>query len=140
MRTASHWCRTAGANGCRSTKRNDMSLVHLHEPAQLVQAVALALSIFNLVAFLWLTLTVLLNGDRRTGITRLGVIGLGLSAFFFFLHAMLISRPLPAFPTPPSATNTSGLTFLDILWHFLWLPWLGVPYIWFTIGLHYAAL
>jgi signal transduction histidine kinase len=117
-----------------------MSLAHLLEPAQLVQAVALALSIFNLVAFLWLTLTVLLNGDREAGITRLGIVGLGLSAFFFFLHAMLISSPLPAFPTPPSATNTSGLTFLDILWHFLWLPGLGVPYIWFTIGLHYAAL
>ncbi len=117
-----------------------MSLAHLLEPAQLVQAVALALSIFNLVAFLWLTLTVLLNGDRGAGITRLGVVGLGLSAFFFFLHAMLISSPVPAFPIPLSATNTSGLTFLDILWHFLWLPGLGVPYIWFTIGLHYAAL
>ena len=117
-----------------------MSLAHLLEPAQLVQAIALALSIFNMLTFLWLTLTVLLNGDRRAGITRLGVVGLGLSAFFFFIHAMLISSRLPVFPTPPSATNTSGLTFLDILWHFLWLPGLGVPYIWLAIGLHYAAL
>jgi signal transduction histidine kinase len=117
-----------------------MSLAHLLEPTQLVQTIALALSIFNMLAFLWLTLTVWLNGDRRAGITRLGVVGLGLSAFFFFLHAMLISSPLPAFPTTPSVTNTSGLTFLDILWHFLWLPGLGVPYIWLAIGLYYAAL
>ena len=117
-----------------------MSLAHLLEPAQLVQAIALALSIFNMLAFLWLSLTVWLNGDRRAGITRLGVVGLGLSAFFFFIHAMLISSQLPVFPTPPSTTNTSGLTFLDILWHFLWLPGLGVPYIWLAIGLHYAAL
>src|SRR5712692_3431498 len=137
MRTASHWCRTAGANGCRSTKRNDMSLVHLHEPAQLVQAIALALSIFNLVAFLWLTLTVWLNGDRRAGITRLGVVGLGLSACFFFIHAILIFSLLP---TSFVSTNVSGLTFMDVLWHLLWLPGLGVPYIWLAIGLHYAAL
>jgi signal transduction histidine kinase len=117
-----------------------MSLAHLFEPAQLVQAVALALSIFNMLAFLWLTLTVWLNGDRRAGITRLGVVGLGLSASFFFLHAVLISSPLPAFSTTASATNTAGLTFLDILWHFLWLPGLGVPYIWLAIGLYYAAL
>jgi signal transduction histidine kinase len=114
-----------------------MSLAHLHEPAQLVQAVALALSIFNLVAFLWLTLTVWLNGDRRAGITRLGVVGLGLSACFFFIHAMLIFSPLP---TSFMSTNISGLTFMDVLWHLLWLPGLGVPYIWLAIGLHYAAL
>jgi len=114
-----------------------MSLVHLHEPAQLVQAIALALSIFNLVAFLWLTLTVWLNGDRRAGITRLGVVGLGLSACFFFIHAILIFSLLP---TSFVSTNVSGLTFMDVLWHLLWLPGLGVPYIWLAIGLHYAAL
>src|SRR5579864_4862022 len=110
MRTALPWCRTAGANGCRSTKRNDMSLAHLLKPAQLVQAIALALSIFNLVAFLWLTFTVWLNGDRRAGITRLGVVGLGLSALFFFLHAVLISSPLLASPT-----STAEWTFMDVL-------------------------
>ena len=114
-----------------------MSLAHLLEPTQLVQAVALALSIFNLVAFLWLTLTVWLNGDRRAGITRLGVVGLGLSACFFFIHAMLIFSPLP---TSFESTNVSELTFLDVLWHLLWLPGLGVPYIWLAIGLHYASL
>ncbi|MGH2509739.1 MAG: hypothetical protein ACRDHZ_20355, partial [Ktedonobacteraceae bacterium] len=98
------------------------------DPAHLLQTVVLALSIFNLTTFLWLAFTVWLNGDRHAGIVRLGVIGLGLSALFFFIHAILISSPLLASPA------------LDIWWRMIWLPALGVPYIWFTIGLHYAAL
>jgi hypothetical protein len=106
-----------------------MALHHLLEPAYLLQAIVLALSIFNLIAFLWLAITVWLNGDRRSGIARLGVIGLGLSALFFFIHALLISSPL-----------TSGVSLQEFLWHLIWLPALGVPYIWFAIGLYYAAL
>lgn len=101
------------------------------EPEKLLQTLALALSIFNLVAFFWLALTVWLNGDRRTLIARVGVVGLGFSAFFFFLHALLISDPL-------SQSASAGL--LDFFWHLIWLPALAVPYIWFIIGLHYAAL
>ncbi|HKF35626.1 MAG TPA: hypothetical protein VKB35_01900, partial [Ktedonobacteraceae bacterium] len=70
-----------------------MALHHLLEPAYLLRAIVLALSIFNLIAFLWLAITVWLNGDRRSGIARLGVIGLGLSALFFFIHALLVSSP-----------------------------------------------
>ena len=101
------------------------------QPGYLLQTCLLALSIFNLVAFLWLALTVWLNGDRKAGIARLGVVGLGLSALFFFIHALLISAPF-AHPT--------GLVSQDFLWHLIWLPALGVPYIWFAIGLYYAAL
>src|SRR5437660_9285889 len=101
------------------------------EPAYLLQTFVLALSIFNLVAFLWLAVTVWLNGDRKSGIARLGVIGLSLSALFFFIHALLISGPL---------TQASGLVTPEFLWHLIWLPALGVPYIWFAIGLYYAAL
>ncbi len=108
-----------------------MALHHLLEPAYLLQAIVLALSIFNLIAFLWLAITVWLNGDRRSGIARLGVVGLGLSALFFFIHALLISSPL---------TPTSGVSLQEFLWHLIWLPALGVPYIWFAIGLYYAAL
>ena len=121
-------------NGYHCTRGDKLSLAHLLEPAQILETTVLALSIFSLVAFLWLTLTVWLNGDRRTGIVRLGVVGLSLSALFFFIHAVLISSSLP---TP---ANTAELTPLDYLWHLLWLPALGVPYIWFAIGLHYAAL
>jgi hypothetical protein len=101
------------------------------KPAYLLQTIVLALSIFNLVAFLWLAVTVWLNGDRKSGIARLGVVGLCLSALFFFIHALLISVPL---------TQSSGLVTPEFLWHLIWLPALGVPYIWFAIGLYYAAL
>ncbi len=101
------------------------------QPAYLLQTIVLALSIFNLVAFLWLACTVWLNGNRKAGITRLGVIGLGLSVLFFFIHALLIATPF---------TQPSGLVSQDFLWGLLWLPALGVPYIWFAIGLYYAAL
>src|SRR5712692_12071358 len=108
-----------------------MSLQKFLEPVHLLQTIVLALSIFNLVAFLWLAITVWLNGDRRAGIARLGVVGLGLSALFFFIHALLISNPL---------TQTAGFITQDFLWHLIWLPAISVPYIWFAIGLHYAAL
>lgn len=108
-----------------------MSLRVILETVPLLQTFALALSIFNLIAFLWLALTVWLNGDRRTMIARVGVIGLGLSAFFFFVHALLVYRPL---------SQANGLIPTDFLWHLIWFPALGVPYIWFMIGLHYAAL
>jgi len=101
------------------------------QPAYLLQTIVLALSIFNLVAFLWLACTVWLNGDRRAGITRLGVIGLGLSALFFYIRGLLIATPV---------THPSGLVSQDFLCHLIWLPALGVPYIWFAIGLYYAAL
>ncbi|MGH2496433.1 MAG: sensor histidine kinase [Ktedonobacteraceae bacterium] len=108
-----------------------MGVTSLLQPAYILRACLLALSIFNLVAFLWLAFTVWLNGDRKAGIARLGVVGLGLSALFFFIHALLISG---------SPGQTTGLVSQDFLWHLIWLPALGVPYIWFAIGLYYAAL
>lgn len=108
-----------------------MLLHALLEPTPLAQITVLALSIFNLVSFLWLACTVWLNGNRRSLITRVGTAGLSLSALFFFIHSLLISSPL---------SQTSGLVSADFLWHLIWLPALGVPYIWFVIGLHYAAL
>lgn len=108
-----------------------MSLNGFLEPSHLIQTIVLALSIFNLVTFLWLAVTVWLNGDRRTWIARMGVISLSFSALFFFIHSLLISGPIPR---PP------GIVSLDFLWYLLWLPALAVPYLWFAIGLHYATL
>src|SRR5437588_12900673 len=71
-------------------KRNDMDISTFLQPGYLLQTCLLALSIFNLVAFLWLAFTVWLNGDRKAGIARLGVVGLGLSVLFFFIHAILL--------------------------------------------------
>ncbi len=125
------WCRIAEENGCRSTKKNNMTLLTFLEPTHLFQTIALALSIFDLVTFLWLAITVWLNGDRQTWFARLGVVGLSFSALFFFLQALLIGKPL---------LQSSSFVSQDFLWRFLWLPAIGVPYIWFAIGLHYAAL
>lgn len=97
----------------------------------MLQTIALALSIFNLIAFLWLACTVWLNGDRRSLIARVGVVGLSLSALFFFIHSLLI------FSSP---SRNAGFLSADFLWHLIWFPLLGGPYIWFVIGLHYAAL
>lgn len=97
----------------------------------LLQTVALALSIFNLITFLWLAFTVWLNGDRQSVIARVGFIGLSLAALFFFIHGSLIRGPF---------AQTTNLALTDFLWHLIWLPALGVPYIWFVIGLYYAAL
>src|SRR5712691_13134339 len=108
-----------------------MGIATLLQPAYILRAFLLALSIFNLVAFLWLAFTVWLNGDRKAGIARLGVVGLGLSALFFFIHALLISSPF---------TRPTSLVSQDFFWHLIWLPALGVPYIWFAIGLYYAVL
>jgi signal transduction histidine kinase len=103
----------------------------LPELSPLLQTIALSLSIFNLVAFLWLACTVWLNGDRHSMIARVGVVGLGLSALLFLIHALLIFGP---------PGRTSSIITPDFLWYLIWLPALGVPYIWFAIGLYYAAL
>ena len=118
-------------NGFRSTKKNSMQALLLINSASVLQTFLLALSIFNLIAFLWLACTVWLNGDRRSMIARVGVVGLSLSALFFFIHALLISGPF---------TKHAGFDLTDFLWHLIWFPAIGVPYIWFVIGLHYAAL
>jgi two-component sensor histidine kinase len=131
MKMALRWCKTGAANGLRSIKKVSMVADGILEQARLVQTTVLALSIFNLVTFLWLALTVWLNGDRRKLIARVGIAGLALSAFFFFLHAMLIA----GFPQQVSSSDAQ-----EFLWHLIWIPALGVPYIWFVIGLHYASL
>ncbi|WP_297156037.1 ATP-binding protein [Thermogemmatispora sp.] len=108
-----------------------MALETLLAPVTLLHTLTLAVSIFNLVTFLWLASTVWLNGDHRARITLWGVVGLALSALFFFVHALLITLPLDQPALRP---------LLNILWQAAWFPALWVPYIWFAIGLHYASL
>src|SRR5438270_5548341 len=112
MRTGRPWCRIAGANGCLSTTRSEMPLQTFFTPEHIFQTIAVALSIFNLVTFLWLALTVWLNGDRHSWIARIGVVGLALSALFFYIHALLIFEPL-------NATAQAVIT-PDFLWHLIW--------------------
>src|SRR4051794_10764588 len=101
------------------------------EPTNLLQTSILALSIFYLTTFFLFACTVWLNGVRRSGIVRLGVVGLSLCSFLFYAPSILISSPLE-----PAETFLT----LDFWWHLVWIPAIGVPYIWFAIGLHYAAL
>ena len=104
----------------------------LFDSVNMLQTMVLALSIFNLIALLWLAFTVWLNGDRRTLITRVGIVGISLSALFFFIHTLLLDTPL--------SPQTHRSIIPDFLWHLMWLPALAVPYLWFVIGLHYASL
>jgi hypothetical protein len=52
-----------------------------------VAQVAIAISVFNLMIYLWLGLTVLLNGNRQSRVTWIGGIGLLAAALFFLCHA-----------------------------------------------------
>src|SRR5437763_13850300 len=118
------WYRIVVASGPLSTKKDNMPLHASLEPASLAQMTVLALSIFNLISFLWLACTLWLNGNRRSLITRVGAAGLGLSVLFFFIHSLLIFSPL---------AQTSGWVCTNFLWHLICLPALGVPYILFVI-------
>jgi signal transduction histidine kinase len=104
----------------------------LLDAVNILQTMVLALSIFNLIALLWLAFTVWLNGDRRTLITRVGIIGISLSALFFFIHTLLLDTQL--------SSQAHSITTPNFLWHLMWLPAFAVPYLWLVIGLHYASL
>src|SRR5215813_5950416 len=81
--------------------------------------VAIALSVFSLITYLWLGLTVLLIGDRRSRVTWVGGIGLLTAALFFLCHGALVGARVPDGPSPT-----------DFWW----------PLFWAAIGLHYAGL
>lgn len=91
--------------------------------------VAIALSAFNLITFLWLGLMVLLLGDRRNLITWVGGIGLLLAALFFLCHGALVGAGVPEGPSPS-----------DVWWRVSWLPAFVAPLFWAATGLHYAEL
>lgn len=90
---------------------------------------AIALSVFSLMIYLWLGLTVLLMGDRRSKVTWVGGVGLLLAALFFLCHGAIVGAGVPS---GPSAT--------DFWWHLAWVPGFAAPLFWAAIGLHYAGL
>ena len=90
---------------------------------------AIALSVFSLITYLWLGLTVLLMGDRRSLVTWVGGIGLLLAALFFLCHGALVGAGVPSSPNA-----------IDIWWHLAWVPGFAAPIFWAAIGLHYAGL
>src|SRR6478735_10685483 len=94
-----------------------------------VAQVAIAISVFNLMIYLWLGLTVLLNGNRQSRVTWIGGIGLLLAALFFLCHGALVGAGVPEGPSPS-----------DVWWRVSWLPAFVAPLFWAATGLHYAGL
>jgi hypothetical protein len=92
-----------------------------------VAQVAIAISVFNLMIYLWLGLTVLLNGNRQSRVTWIGGIGLLAAALFFLCHGALVGAGVPAGPSP-----------VDIWWRLAWAPAFIAPFLWAAIGLRYA--
>ena len=100
---------------------------HVLQPA--LALLAIALSVFSLITFLWLGLTVLLIGNRRSTVTWSGGIGLLLGAVFFLCHGAMVGAGVPVGPSPT-----------DFWWHLSWIPGFAAPFFWAATGLHYAGL
>jgi two-component sensor histidine kinase len=85
------------------------------------------LSFFNMVAFLWLGLTVLLNVERRRWGTWVAGGGLILGGLFFAGHSAVVSHSLD---------NFSADT--EFWWRASWLPVVGAPYFWYLVMAWYT--
>ncbi len=94
-----------------------------------VAQAAIAVSVFSLITYLWLGLTVLLNGNRASPVTWVGGMGLLLAALFFLCHGALVGAGVPNGPSPT-----------DVWWRLAWVPAFAAPLFWAAIGLHYAGL
>ena len=94
-----------------------------------VALLAIAASVFSLITYLWLGLTVLLMGNRTSKVTWVGGVGLLMAALFFLCHGALVGAGVP-----------SGASPTDFWWHLSWVPGFAAPIFWAAIGLHYAGL
>jgi hypothetical protein len=94
-----------------------------------VAQAAIAISVFNLMIYLWLGLTVLLNGNRQSRVTWVGGVGLLAAALFFLSHGALVGAGVPAGPSP-----------VDVWWRLAWAPAFVAPFLWAATGLRYADL
>jgi signal transduction histidine kinase len=94
-----------------------------------VALLAIAASVFSLITYLWLGLTVLLMGNRASKVTWVGGVGLLMAALFFLCHGALVGAGVP-----------SGASPTDFWWHLSWVPGFAAPIFWAAIGLHYAGL
>ncbi|MFI5272929.1 MAG: hypothetical protein ACHQ4H_07855, partial [Ktedonobacterales bacterium] len=100
---------------------------HLLQPA--LAQVAIALSVFSLITYLWLGVTVLLIGNRSSRVTWISGVGLLSAALFFLCHGALVGAGVPLGPSPS-----------DFWWRLAWVPSFLAPILWATTGLHYAGL
>jgi signal transduction histidine kinase len=95
----------------------------------LVEAATRGLSLFNVIAFVWLGLAVLLNAERRTTGTLVAGSGLLLAGLFFSVHFILVGSLVElAEPTLQPWWNAIRLTFL--------IP----PYMWYVAFAWYCGV
>jgi signal transduction histidine kinase len=94
----------------------------------LLDWLALAVSLFNVILQLWLGLTVLLNADRRTWIIWLAGGGTLLGSAFFVSHTAILASGLRV--TGPG---------VDFWWHLGWLPIIALPLVWYAAMLGYTG-
>ncbi|MGZ3679007.1 MAG: ATP-binding protein [Ktedonobacterales bacterium] len=95
----------------------------------MVAQLAIGLSVFSLITYLWLGLTVLLIGNRHSAVTWVGGIGLLMAALFFLCHGALVGAGIVTGPSPT-----------DFWWHLAWVPGFAAPFFWAATGMHYANL
>src|SRR5215469_9460950 len=98
-------------------------------PQTALAQMTIALSVFNLITYLWLGLTVLLIGNRSSAVTWIGGLGLLMAALFFLCHGALVGAGVPTGSSPT-----------DFWWRLSWVPGFAAPFLWLATGLHYASL
>lgn len=91
-----------------------------------------AISFFNLIAFLWLGLTVLLNAERRRWGTWVAGGGLILAGLFFAGHSAVVSHAYDTFGGFGADT--------EFWWRASWLPVVGAPYLWYLMTAWYTGV
>src|SRR5262245_40200409 len=123
------WARPVVLPACAGVRFGERARLMYTILQALLAPVAIAFSVFSLITYLWLGLTVLLIGDRRSLVTWVGGSGLLLGALFFLSHGALVGAGVPG-----------GASASDVWWHISWLPAFGAPICWAAIGLHYAGL
>lgn len=91
-------------------------------------AATLAISLFDTVTLLWLGLTVLLTGNRRTSATIAGSAGLLLGSIFFGGHTLIITHSFG-----------SGSFGVNIVWRVMWVVAVAAPYFWGLSIFYYSG-
>lgn len=88
----------------------------------------ISLSFFNMIALLWLGLTVLLNAERRTGGTWVAGGGLILCGLFFIGHTAVVGRTIDTFDVE-----------IGFWWRLSWLMTIAAPFLWYLGTLWYTG-
>lgn len=89
----------------------------------------IAVSLFNMIAMLWLGLTVLLNTERRSGGALAAGGGLLLGGLFFVGHSAVVGRVIGSFSAE-----------MEFWWMLGWLAFVSAPYLWYLVMAWYAGV